>query len=164
MYPLARFLFAGCFCLYACSYSFTGAQTGPVKNVHVPMFDNQTSEPGIREIVTNRIIAGLIEDNTFRITERKSADALLSGSINRIDDGPYTFEGGGGQYTTTDYKITLTVVIRFELVANRKLLWEETISGWGRYSLSGEKKRIDGIDDAVRMIVQNIMNKIIADW
>ncbi len=150
--------------LSACAYSFTGANTGNIKNVHIPVFENQTPEPGIREKVTNRIINGIIDDNTFKVTDRKAADALLSGKITRIDDGPFAFEGGGNQYTTTDYKITITAIIRFENIAEKKTIWEETISGWGRYSLTGAKNRNDGIDDAVRMIIENILNKVISNW
>ncbi len=147
-----------------CTYSFTGANTGGLKNVHIPSFDNLTSEPGIREKVTNRIINGIVEDNTFKVTDRRLADALLTGKITKIDDGPYAFEGGGNQFTTTDYKITITTVIRFENVRDKKVIWEENISGWGRYSLSGSKSRNEGIDDAVRMIIENILNKVISNW
>ncbi len=150
--------------LFACTYSFTGANTGNIKHVHIPVFDNLTPEPGIREKVTNRIITGIIDDNTFKVTDRKSADALLSGKITKIDDTPFAFEGGGNQFTTTDYKITVTTVIRFENVKDKKLIWEENISGWGRYSLSGSKTRNDGIDEAVRMIIENILNKVISNW
>lgn len=150
--------------LCACSYSFTGANTGGMKNVHIPVFENLTPEPGIREKVTNRIISGIIDDNTFKVTDRRLADALLSGKITKIDDGPFAFEGGGNQFTTTDYKITITTVIKFENINDKKVIWEETISGWGRYSLSGSKNRNDGIDDAVRMIIENILNKVISNW
>ncbi len=159
------FLFvAGMLTLNACTYSFTGANLGDLKNVAIPPFENQTSEPGIREKVTNQVTNGLIEDNTFKITDRKTADAVLSGVIIRVEDAPFTFEGGGNNFTTTDYKITIVTTIRFENVKDKKVLWEETISGWGRYTLAGAKNRNSGIEDAIRMITENILNKVTANW
>jgi hypothetical protein len=147
-----------------CSYSFTGANLGGMRNVAIPVFDNITSEPGIREKVTNQVTNGLIEDNTFKVTDRKIADAVILGKITKIEDAAFTFEGGGNNFSTTDYKITIYTSIRFENTKEKKVIWEEIITGWGRYSLSGSKNHVSGIEDAIRMITENILNKVIANW
>ncbi|KAA0253544.1 MAG: hypothetical protein EDM79_21140, partial [Chloroflexi bacterium] len=60
--------------------------------------------------------------------------------------------------------ITIVTTVRFENKKEKKTVWEETISGWGRYSLQGSKRRNDGIDEAVKMITQNVINKVVSDW
>lgn len=147
-----------------CTYSFTGANLGGLKTVAVPVFDNVTSEPGIRERVTNQLVLAILDDNNFKIADLKLADAVISGKITKIEDVPFSFEGSGNTFSTTDYKITITTTVRFENKKEKKTVWEETISGWGRYSLQGSKRRNDGIDEAVKMITQNVINKVVSDW
>ena len=151
-----------------CSYSFTGANLGGLKTVAVPVFDNLTSEPGIREKVSGELTKAIIDDNNLKIADLRSADAVINGKITQLQDVPFTFEqtpNSSGNFSTTDYKITITTAIRFENRKEKKTVWEETISGWGRYSLTqGTKRRSDGIDDAVKMITQNILNKVVSNW
>jgi hypothetical protein len=149
-----------------CSYSFTGVNLGGLKSVAVPVFDNLTSEPGIREKVTNELTRVLLEDNNLKVADLKSADAVINGKITQLQDVPFTFEStGSNAFATSDYKITITTTIRFENRREKKTVWEETITGWGRYSLTqGAKRRADGIDDAIKMITQNILNKVVSDW
>ncbi len=148
----------------ACTYSFTGANTGNLKSMAIPLFDNETPEPGIREKVTQGITQGILEDNTYKVADSKNADALLIGKITRVEDVVFAFEGSGTTFSTSDYKITITATLRMEQTKDKKILWTETISGWGRYSLSGAKRRNDGIADAVKMISQNVINKVVSDW
>ncbi|NUM79480.1 hypothetical protein HUU42_01640 [bacterium] len=150
--------------LGACSYSFSGANVGNLKNVAIPVFDNLTSEPGIREKVTSDITNAIIEDNNLKVTDRRTADALLIGKITKLDDVPFAYEGSGNSFSTKDYKITIYTTIRFETVKDKKPVWEETISGWGRYSLTGSQNRNAGIEDAIKMITQNVVNKMVSNW
>ena len=147
-----------------CTYSVTGANLGGMKTVAVPVFDNITSEPGIRERVTNELVRSIIDDNNFKIADLKLADAVITGKITKIEDVPFSFEGTGSNFSTTDYKITIIATVRFENKKEKKIVWEESISGWGRYSLQGSKRRNDGIDEAVKMITQNVINKVVSDW
>jgi hypothetical protein len=147
-----------------CSYSFTGTNLGGLKNVTIPVFANETSEPGIREKLTNELTRAIIDDNNLKVTDRQQADAILSGKITRIEDLAFSFEGSGTNFSTKDYKITIQTAIKFENTKDKKIIWEENISGWGRYSLSGDKRRADGVDEAIRMITQNILNKMVSNW
>ncbi|MBL7996258.1 hypothetical protein JNM05_12885 [bacterium] len=157
-------IFALMVCMTGCAYSFSGANLGGIKTVAVPVFDNITSEPGIRERVTNELVRAILDDNNFKIADLKLADAVIAGKITKIDDVPFSFEGSGNTFSTTDYKITITTTIRFENKKEKKTLWEESITGWGRYTLQGDKRRNDGIDEAVKMITQNVLNKVVSDW
>lgn len=150
--------------LASCTYSFSGANLGSHRNVHVPVFENQTSEPGIREKLTAQVTDAILEDNNLKITDRSSADVLLIGKIIKLEDAPFTFEGSGSGFTTNDYKITVTASIRYEDAREKKVLWEEMISGTGRYMLQGARRRTDGLDEALQTIAQNILNKVVSNW
>lgn len=150
--------------LSACAYSFSGANVGPYKTIHVPVFENQTAEPGIRERLTDRVTTAILEDNNLKITDRPGADVILIGKITGLEDVPFTFEGTGGNFTTNDYKITVQASVRYESARDKKVIWEEMISGTGRYTLQGDKRRSDGLDEALQIVAQNILNKVVSNW
>lgn len=70
-----------------------GYQMGAVKptpykdidRIHVPTFKNDSLEPRTAAIVTNSVIKLLQEDGTYEITSREKADAVLEGTINRVE-------------------------------------------------------------------------------
>lgn len=80
---LAATLFGGC----------AGYQLGDVKpgvyadisKIHVPPFKNQTLEPRLSSLVTNAVITELQADGTYQVSTRESADAVLVGTIQRIE-------------------------------------------------------------------------------
>jgi hypothetical protein len=80
---LAATLFGGC----------AGYQLGDVKpgvyadisKIHVPPFKNQTLEPRLSSLVTNAVITELQADGTYQVSTRESADAVLVGTIRRIE-------------------------------------------------------------------------------
>ena len=161
---MKHFVWILCLALTGCAYSFRGTSLGHIKNVHVPVFENQTSEPLIRERITDKIIDQILNDNALKVSARDGADAALLGKIIDINENPFTFEGSNGDFTTNDYKITIVTKVAFQdLVENRKL-WEENISGWGRYTLDGSKTREEGIEEALEMISQNVLNKVVSNW
>ncbi len=81
--PLAALTLSGC----------AGYQIGDTKpsvysgisRIHVPPFKNQTLEPRLSSLVTNAVITELQADGTYQISERRSSDAVLVGSIRSIE-------------------------------------------------------------------------------
>jgi hypothetical protein len=53
--------------------------------LHVPPFKNQTLEPRLSSLVTNAVITELQADGTYQVSTRESADAVLVGTIRRIE-------------------------------------------------------------------------------
>lgn len=70
-----------------------GYQMGPSKpeayqsisNIHVPTFKNSTLEPRAAVIATNAVIKQLQQDGTYQVTGKDKADAVLLGTISRIE-------------------------------------------------------------------------------
>lgn len=80
---LAATFFGGC----------AGYQLGDVKpsvyadidKIHVPPFKNLTLEPRLSSLVTNAVLVKLQADGTYKVSTRESADAVLVGTIRRIE-------------------------------------------------------------------------------
>lgn len=59
-----------------------------VRAVNVPMFTNNTLHPRAAALATSAAIDTLIQDGTYRISTNDRADAILEGSLQRIDYVP----------------------------------------------------------------------------
>jgi len=81
--PLAATQFTGC-----ASYQLGDVKPGvyaDIHRIHVPPFKNLTLEPRLSSLVTNAVLTELQADGTYRVSTRDSADAVLVGTIRRID-------------------------------------------------------------------------------
>lgn len=139
-------------------YSFSGSTLPPhIKTVAVPLFEDKTTEFGIDQKFTDGLIDAIIEDNTLKIADPRSADALVRGEILRVEDR-------AGQYnsneTASDYRVTISIKVAFEDVKKRKILWEETWTDWGSYS----NDREEGIDEAIKKLSTEILNRTVSGW
>lgn len=152
-----------CFCELACVYSFSGANLGSLKTVAVPTFENQTSEPRIRERLTEKVIDAFVNDNNLKVSDPKSAQSVVNGVITRIDDGPFTATGSGNQFTATNYKLTVYAKVSFNNLAENKVVWESEIIGFAEYTLDGNG-RDEALETALETISNEIINKTISGW
>jgi len=73
--------------------SCTGYQLGGVKPkslakvrmISVPMFKNDTQHPRAEAIATSAVASAMLQDGTYRISSLDKADAVLEGTVHRID-------------------------------------------------------------------------------
>ncbi len=149
--------------LSACgAYSFSSSGASHLKTVAIPIFQDRTSEFGIKEKLTNLVIAEFTRDNTLRVTDRRNADAIIEGSITRVDDqaGAFTRDE-----TVQDIKVFVTVAASYRDLKKRKTIWEEEITQWGTFDPDeGTQSRDAGIDEAVEKIANEILNKTVSGW
>ncbi|HHM24086.1 MAG TPA: hypothetical protein ENJ23_03505 [Bacteroidetes bacterium] len=154
-------IFAG---LLACGpYSFSGNSLPPhIKTIAVPLFEDQTSEFGIKEKLTDAVINEITRDNTLKITSEDAADAIVYGKIISVDDRADTYTE---QEEVQAYRVYITVEVEVRDVKMGKPLWKERWSQWGLYSLAdGLEARQQGIDEAIQKLAEDILNKTISNW
>jgi len=143
-------------------YSFSGSSSPHIKTVAVPIFQDQTSEFGIKEKLTDVVIQEFTKDNTLRVTDRRSADSLIEGTIVRVDDRAGAFTS---DERVQDIKIFITVRVRYQDLKKRKVIWEEEITQWGTFNPDeGPQSREAGIDEAIAKISGEILNKSVSGW
>ncbi|WP_193214336.1 LPS assembly lipoprotein LptE [Luteolibacter marinus] len=76
--------------------SCTGYQLGgakpavlrDVRNINVPMFQNDTLHPRAEALATSAAADAIVLDGTYRITDIDKADAILSGTVHTITYTP----------------------------------------------------------------------------
>jgi len=148
-------------------YSFSGsALPSHIRTVAVPMFENKTSEFGVREDLTDALVDEFTQDNTLKVVDRRTADSMVRGDIVNIREQ-------AGAYTQAEQvkeiRVYITVAVAFEDLKKKKIIWEESITQWGTYDpdlAPGQagSSREDAIKEAVEKIVSDIFNKTVSGW
>lgn len=98
-----------------------GYQIGPVKpkfmgeirTLAVPTFKNNTLEPRVEVLLATALIKQFQQDGTYQIESEKSADAIVIGTLERIERRP-SRSVRGNTLQTREY--TLELRCRLEIV------------------------------------------------
>lgn len=142
-------------------YSFSGSSLKGIKTIAVPLFDNQTTQYGIREKLTEKLNDAIISDNTLQVVNIRNADSALRGTVVNYENECYTFDAAGncGEYISRVY-----VDAVFEDLEDNEIIWEgKNIEGYGIYSASSETEE-DGIERALEKLSADIVEKVIRGW
>jgi hypothetical protein len=148
--------------LSGCVYSFKGSLPSYIRNVSIPLFDDNTAYPNVRENLTNSVIAGFTSDNTLKVTEETYADIIITGTIQSIINRPAIMTEGE---TVEGYQVYVNVKVKCEDIKNNKVLWEKNLSSYGTMSASGSQDERDAaINQAIEKISEDILNNTLANW
>ncbi len=144
-------------------YSFSGNSLPPhIKTIAVPLFEDRTSEFGIKEKLTDAVIQEITRDNTLKIVNEDLADAIVYGKILSVDDRADTYTE---QEEVQSYRVYITVEVEVRDVKRGTPLWKERWSQWGLYSLTdGVDAREQAIDEAIQKLAEDILNKTVSNW
>jgi outer membrane lipopolysaccharide assembly protein LptE/RlpB len=144
-------------------YSFSGAVPGGVKTIAVPLFDNNTSEFGIREQLTDAVVERFLRDNIVKVVDLGQAQTILRGTILNVTDEPYTFQE---TETVQEYRVFVTINVTMENTETGDAMWKQQFSEWGTYPLSsgGSAERDVAVTDAVSKLTEDISNKVVSGW
>lgn len=169
LYPAFQFLFiihlifnfAGCF---GC-YSFTGASIPPhLQTIAIPFAEDRSGqgEPGIRELLTEKLTQKFISDNSLQIAERNSADAILECSIVSITDAPAVVTQGE---TVPLRRITVSVRAVYKDLIKRITIFEKSFTNFSDYSPTGGSfERSLSIENAIDKISEDILLDTVSGW
>lgn len=151
------------FGLSSCGYySFKGALPSYIKKVAVPLFDDNTAYPGVREDLTNKVVDAFIEDNTLKVTNENNADVIISGTIQSISQRASTIQSGE---TVTEYKLYVSVRVKCEDIRENKVLWQKSISQFGTMPGGGlQDERDAAITEAIDKVAEDIINNTLGFW
>jgi len=142
-------------------YSFNPSGRSALKSIAVPLFENQTREYGIRELLTEGVINGFIRDGTLAVVNEKRAEAVLRGSVLSYVRQPYTYEA---DESVQEYRVIITIQARLEDPVRRQVVWEEAqLVQWGNFKANGESED-DGKIRAVEKLAEDIVNRTVRSW
>ncbi len=149
-----------------CPYSFTGASV-PIhlKTIGISVFEDNSGfgEAGLRERVTKAVTDKFLNDNTLRVSDRKTADSVLEGVVVRILDKPATV-GSGEQINKR--RIEIAVKVTYTDMVKRKKIFDKEFTNWGDYSSTGSgfTQRQEGLKTAIDKIAEDILLQTVSGW
>jgi len=143
-------------------YSFKGALPSHLKTIAVPLFNDRTTFPNVRENLTNKIIDSFIADNSLKIVDESQADLILSGTINSINIQAAVVKSGE---EVAESKVTVSVSIKCEDVKTSKMLYERSFQQYGVLSATaGLDERDAAINEALDLLTEDIVNATLGGW
>jgi len=148
-----------------CLYSFKGSSVPPhLKTVAVPLFDDQSGsgEPGLRELLTNKLIERFKQDNSLGVTDKTHADSFIEGTIASLTDQPLVVTAGEA---VTKRHVTISTNVSYQDTKLKKKVFEKQFSNWGDYEVSGgPAQRQVAINAAMDKLSEDILNETVSGW
>jgi len=156
LFLLSLFTISGCG-----YYSFSGSGLSGIKTIAIPLFENNTTEYGLRENLTQKVVDGFVQDNTLKVVNERRTDSVLRGTVTQYVRESYTFDE---QENVKEYIVRVFVKVILEEKKSKKVIWEEdNLEGWGVYSALDETED-DGKEKAMDKLAEDIVNRTVKGW
>jgi outer membrane lipopolysaccharide assembly protein LptE/RlpB len=120
--PLALGLVLLAAALAGCGYSFRGNLPDHIQTVAVPVFANKTGEPAVENFLTSAVLEAYSTNGRLRVVRRQDADAILEGEVVGYSLESIAYDS---QANVTQYRLLVTMNLRFRDVRRNKVLFEE---------------------------------------
>ncbi len=143
-------------------YSFKGSLPSYIKTIAIPLFDNQTPDPGVPEALNRILTEAFISDNTLKVVEESKADLILTGTIMPIRVNPAVVRAGE---EVTEDQLIVSVKVKCEDVKTSKLLFQKTFQQYSPLEATADlEQRQQAINDALQLIAEDILNATLGAW
>lgn len=144
-------------------YSFSGSSLPHIKTIAIPLFNDKTAEFGVKEQITNEIIAAFNRDNTLKIADRRAADSILEGTLISVTERPGAYNK---QESVQEIQLFITVEIHYRDLKKREIVWEDTIAQFGTYAPADPQRstREAAISEAIEKIAEDVLNRTVSGW
>ena len=151
-----------------CFSGCAGYHIGPVKpaamsqvrKLSVPAFKNSTLEPRLEVLVANALIRQLQQDGTYQITAEKDADAIVEGTIDRLDRVPARGVRNDSSlgiladfYQTSEFTLNLSLSVKVTEKNSGRTLASRSATGNASFFVSGANFRTANVNRDERQAV-----------
>lgn len=142
-----------------------GYHLGPVKpsamahvqKLAVPSFKNSTLEPRLEVLMANALIKQIQQDGSYQITSEKDAEAVIEGTIDRIERTPLRGSRSNSNsnttqntyadfYQTTEFSLDIMVSIKVVEKKSGVTLASRNTKGSASFFVSGANPRTANVN------------------
>lgn len=151
--------------LAGCGYHVPGASHdwagGDARLLYVALFDNHTAEPYLENYMTDALVAELSRSRVVTLTEDADlADVRLLGEIKDFSSDVLAY---GTADQITDYRATMTVVVRLMGKGGGEVLWSESLQRSEDYLATVNKNlQLEGERLAAQQVARRLAEDIYA--
>ncbi len=144
----------------SCGYRFTGGGDLPetVKSVYVKTLENQTSETGIENFLTDDIIYEFTRSGQAVITEKAKAEAALTGTVSSLTVGTVSRHNSD---TSSQRRVRLAVDLKLTS-HDGILIWaSKGISEDEVYDVSSDKRATEqNKREAIKILSKKLAERV----
>jgi outer membrane lipopolysaccharide assembly protein LptE/RlpB len=117
------FAVATALALGGCGYTVGGTLPSHVKTVSVPIFKNQTREPGVESQITRAVVEAFSTNGRLRVVGSDSADAILDGEVTSYEIISIAFDRDANVRL---YRLVVGVTLRMRDLRQNTVLFDRT--------------------------------------
>jgi hypothetical protein len=153
--------------MYVCGcgvYTFSGSTLpGYLRTVDIPLFVNQTLQPGVAEDITQELTQQVVGSNLLRVVSAEG-DATLSGVVRTYENREYFYDiKQARDVDVTEYVVRIRAAVAFVDNKKNNELYAGAVMGEGVYNTDTETEE-DGRRRAVEDLVRQILEKSVQSW
>jgi hypothetical protein len=152
----------------SCNYTFAGGGGLPshIKTVYVAPIDNRTTQFGLTQEFTERLLDAVRSDLGVQLAAESEADATIVAELSRYSDRAMNFQGvedvGAAVFQR---QVTISAQVQIIDRTRNEVIYNGTsISGDGEYSPDDPSGETTGQDVALDNLVQKIMDGAQSQW
>jgi outer membrane lipopolysaccharide assembly protein LptE/RlpB len=105
-----------------CGYTLQGNLPDHLKTVSVPVFKNQTTEPGAENTITAAVINAFTTNGRLKVVSVDRADCILDGEVTGYQVQSLTYDS---KLNLRSYRLTVTMNVRFRDLRRTELIWQQ---------------------------------------
>jgi hypothetical protein len=145
-------------------YTFSGSTLpGHLKTVEIPLFINQSLQPGVAEDITSSLNERMDRSNLLSPVSHNS-DATFNGKVLSYENTPYTYGSETVRAVTVkSYVVRISVEVEFYDNRKDKSIYKGVVTEEGIYDFN-QQSEADGKKIAVEKIIDRIMQNSVQSW
>jgi hypothetical protein len=159
-----------CVCALLCGlcgcgvYTFSGSTLpSHLKTVDIPLFANQSLQPGVAEEITDQLSQKIVSMNLLRISSNRG-DATIRGKVVDYSNTPRSYgTSAARQVTVTEYVVRISVEVEFADNKSNSNLYKGTVTGEGIYNFQTQTEPV-GRKAAEQDVVDQILQRSVQSW
>ena len=141
-------------------YTFNPGGKSDIEAIAVQRFENTTEEYGLADQVTDLIIDEFIADGTMAVVSEENADAVLVGKLVEYEHKPLTYDASD---QVSRYEVLMTFDVALKKPNSDDNIWSQRMRQQGQYDVA-EQTEDDGRQQAIRLLIDAIIDKTIRSW
>ena len=136
---------------------------GGANKIAIPVFKNNTPEPGIERNVTAKVREAFIQNGRLRVVPEKKADLIFRGNVNHYELRPVSFDTNDN---VTEYWVIMNIEVKVKDTSKNKFLIDQTFRSKWTYEVSSdllysERSRNEAIDKASSDFAEKMISIVV---
>ncbi len=137
-----------------------------IRSVAVPVFVNETGEPGLETLTTSATIQEFQKDGSLKVADRSGADTVVEVTLRKYTLTPLRYRSDRAT-TAREYRLTLVADVTWMRLPGQEVLARTSkVEGYKDFEALVDlpSARRDALPDAAADLAHRIVRTIVEHW